>query len=126
MDRFNIDIPNDFEIKNEINFILDSGLENKVSFYSYIKDMYQKIGFKNLFHDVSELVFVGVLVISILAFSTILGVRNQFITKEKIYTFIFVISPLFYLSTNLFSFINMKENNTYETEMVCKYNLYQF
>lgn len=125
MDKFNIDMPDDFEVKNQINIILDNGLESKQSFYLYIKDMYQKIGFENLFHDLSELVFIGMLFISILGFGIITTKRNQFITIEQIYTFIFVISPLFYLSTNLFSFINMKENNTYETEMICKYNLYQ-
>lgn len=47
------------------------------------------------------------------------------ISKERIYIFVFIISPLYYLITNIFSFMNMKENNTYEIEMVCKYNLYQ-
>ena len=42
MDKFNIDMPDELEIRKEINFILDEGLEKKESFHSYIKDMYQK------------------------------------------------------------------------------------
>lgn len=125
MDKFNIDMPDDLEIKNQINIILDEGLKSKQSFFSYIKDMYKTIGLNNLFHDSSELVFIGVLVISILGFMTFMTLRNEFLSTEKIYSFIFIISPLYYLATNLFSYMNMKENNTYEMEMVCKFNLYQ-
>lgn len=125
MDKFNIDMPDDLEIKNQINLILDKGLEKEEHFYSYIKNMYKQIGFKNLFHDKAELIFIGVLLLSILLLG-ILGIkRNTMMSKEIIYTFIFIISPLYYLITNIFSFMNMKENNTYEIEMVCKYNLYQ-
>ncbi|MGL4912666.1 MAG: hypothetical protein ACRC3Y_09570 [Romboutsia sp.] len=125
MENFNIEMPDDFEIKQQINIILDKGLHEKQSFYSYIKIMYKNIGIKNLFHDLSELIFIGVLLISILAFGIIRININGQIMLEQIYTFIFIISPLFYLVTNLFSFISIKENNTYEMEMVCKYNLYQ-
>lgn len=125
MGNFNIDIPDEFEIKHQINVILEQGLHEKQSFYSYIKDMYKNIGIRNLFHDLSELIFIGVLIVALLAFGVISINRDSGIMIEKIYTFIFIISPLFYLVTNLFSFINIKENNTYEMEMVCKYNLYQ-
>ena len=125
MEKFNIDMPDDLEIKNQINLILDKGLENKKSFYLYMKEMYRSIGFRNLFHDLSELIFIGVLLISILVFG-IISIRHHYmISKEKIYTFIFIISPLYYLLTNVFSLINVKENNTYDIEMICKYNLYQ-
>ncbi|MPQ43917.1 hypothetical protein [Clostridium tarantellae] len=45
--------------------------------------------------------------------------------KENIYVFIFTSSPLFYLLANLYTFISIKENKTYEMEMVCKYNIYE-
>lgn len=125
MDKFYIDMPDDLEIKNEVNFILDKGLEKEEYFYSYIKNMYKKIGFRNLFHDKVELIFIGVLLLSILLLGILEIKRNSMISKERVYTFIFIISPLYYLITNIFSFMNMKENNTYEIEMVCKYNLYQ-
>lgn len=125
MDKFDIDMPDDLEIQSQISLILDKGLKKEEHFYSYIKNMYKKIGFRNLFHDKAELIFIGVLLLSILLFG-ILGIkRSSMISKERIYIFIFIISPLYYLITNIFSFMNMKENNTYEIEMVCKYNLYQ-
>ncbi|MEG0854968.1 MAG: hypothetical protein RSG52_00665 [Terrisporobacter sp.] len=125
MDKFNIEMPDDLEMKSQINLILDKGLESKESFYSYMKEMYQRIGFKNLFHDLSELTFIGVLLVSLLMYG-ILAIRGDFtLSRERIYTFIFIGSPLYYLATNVFSLINVKENNTYDIEMVCKYNFYQ-
>lgn len=125
MDKFYIDMPDDFEIENQINSIVEKGIVEKESFYKHIKNMYQSIGFKNLFHDMSELIFIGVLSLSILILMAINVTRNIYMDKEKIYTFIFIISPLFYFITNVFSYINMKENNTYQIEMVCKYNVFQ-
>ncbi|WP_122638446.1 hypothetical protein [Romboutsia sp. Marseille-P6047] len=125
MDKFDIDMPNNLEIRKEISFILDEGLEKKESFYSYVKNMYQKIGFKNLFHDFTELTFIGILLVSILAYGVVSIRHNYFISQERIYTFIFIISPLYYLLTNIFSFVNVIENNTFDIEMICKYNIHQ-
>lgn len=125
MDKFEIDIPDEFEIKNQINIILDKGIQKQESFYSYIKNMYKSIGVRNLFHDLSEMIFIAVLVISILGFLYVRTYAIDVNKIEEIYAMIFTVSPLYYLVTNLFSFINLKENNTYEVEMVCKYNVFQ-
>ncbi|MGL5315182.1 MAG: hypothetical protein ACRC92_18145 [Peptostreptococcaceae bacterium] len=125
MDKFKIEMPSEYEIQQQINLIVDKSIPPKESFYSYISKMYKDIGISNVFHDLSELTYIGVLTIAVLVFSFISLKNNEMIMEDKIYTFIFTISPLFYLATNLFSYINMKENNTYEMEMVCKYNLYQ-
>lgn len=125
MDKFKIDMPDEFEIKSQINIILDKGLKEQESFYLYIKNMYKSIGIKNLFHDRSELFFIAILVISILGYFSIKISPHSTNEIEKIYVLIFTVSPIYYLATNIFSFINLKENKTYEVEMVCKYNLYQ-
>lgn len=125
MDKFNIDMPDDFEIQKQINLIVDKAMPKKESFFSYISNMYKEIGITNIFHDLSELIYIGVLIIAILAFSINSINSGEIFIEDKIYTFIFTISPLFYLVTNLFSYIKIRENNTYEMEMVCKYNLYQ-
>lgn len=125
MNKLNIDMPKDLEIKDQINYIVEKGVKKKESFYSHIRNMYKSIGFKNLFHDLSELIFIGLLCIAILTILVISVWNNMYLKEESIYAFIFIISPLFYLITSVFSFINMRENNTYEIEMVCKYNVYQ-
>ncbi|MBO3445581.1 hypothetical protein [Clostridium sp. CCUG 7971] len=130
MDKFKVDMPDEFEIKSQINTILDKGLKKQESFYLYIKNMYKSIGIKNLFHDKSELIFIAIVVISILTYLSMRiypeAINLESVNKtEEIYVLIFTVSPLYYLATNIFSFINLKENKTYEVEMVCKYNVYQ-
>ncbi|MGL5346749.1 MAG: hypothetical protein ACRDA3_05325 [Peptostreptococcaceae bacterium] len=125
MDKFHIDMPSDFEIENQINNIVERGIKEKESFYSHIKNMYKEIGFRNLFHDLSELAFVGVLVISILAIFIKGIMQESHVSSESVYAYIFMISPILYFSTIVFSYANMKENNTYQVEMTCKYNTLQ-
>lgn len=125
MNKLNIDMPSDFEIDNQINNIVEQVIKEKESFYSYIKNMYKTIGFKNLFHDISELTFVVILSLSIIILAMKNITRDSFTSSDSIYAFIFIMSPLLYFATNLFSYINMKENNTYQVEMVCKYNIFQ-
>lgn len=125
MDKLYIDMPDDLEIENQINFIVEQGIEEKEGFYNHIKNMYKAIGFNNLFHDKSELTFISVLCMSIVALFIFRTSRDIYLSKESMYAYIFMISPLFYFVTNIFSLINMKENNTYQVEMVCKYNIYQ-
>lgn len=125
MDKFHIDMPSDFEIENQINNIIEKSVREKESFYSHLKNMYKSIGFKNLFHDISELTFVGILFLSILVLFIKSIIIDSYITTEGVYAFIFMISPLLYFITVVFSYINMKENNTYQVEMTCKYNIFQ-
>lgn len=49
MGKFDIDMPDDLEIKNQINLILDKGLEKEEHFCSYIKNMYKQIGLEIYF-----------------------------------------------------------------------------
>ncbi|WP_346975645.1 hypothetical protein, partial [Clostridium perfringens] len=43
----------------------------------------------------------------------------------SLYKFIFISSPILYLSVILFSFYNSKTKGVFQLEMTCKYNLYQ-
>lgn len=125
MDKFYIDMPSDFEIENQINNIIEHSIKEKESFYSHIKNMYKSIGFKYIFHDISELTFVGMLMLGIILLITKNIIRESDLGVENLYAFIFMTSPLIYFTNAVFSYINIKENNTYQVEMVCKYNIFQ-
>lgn len=125
MDKFYIDMPSDFEIENQINNIIEYSIKEKESFYSHLKNMYKSIGFKYIFHDISELTFVGMLMLGIILLVTKNIMRQSDLGVENLYAFIFMTSPLIYFANAVFSYINIKENNTYQVEMVCKYNTFQ-
>ncbi|MBX4265874.1 hypothetical protein [Clostridium estertheticum] len=120
-----IDFPNDDEIESEINSIIAKGLKPQQSFYFYVKSMYKQIGIKNLFHDITEIVFLVLIVLSILIFIAVSSRISVNIDNGNIYSFIFIFSPILYLTISLLSFINTKQKNTFEIEMTCKYNIYQ-
>lgn len=120
-----IDMPSEREIKVEIDNILAEGLRKRESFYFYLKNIYRQIGIRYLFHDGLEIIFIILLISSIL-FSVIKGSSAYYMENiEGIYVYLFTVSPILYLTMSVFSFINAKQNKTYEIEMVCKYNIYQ-
>lgn len=115
----NYDIP-----KIDIGQIVECGVKTKKSFFKYLKDMVKEIGFKNIFHDKNEVIFITLLVIATITFAMVnISANNADIAS--IYRFIFIISPVLYIVILLFSFFNTKQKGTFELEMICKYNLYQ-
>ena len=127
MDKYEpyVDFPDDNTIKSQINTIIAQGLKPKQSFNSYIKNMYKQIGIKNLFHDITELVFAVLSVLSIVVFIAISSSTPRNIDNGSIYSFIFMFSPVLYFVISLVSFINTKQKDTYDIEMTCKFNVYQ-
>ncbi len=106
---------------NDMEKIVDLGVRNKVSFLKYLKNVYKELGFKNIFHDKNEL-FIIIITFIILS----LTLPSYFERSiEDTYKFVFLIAPILYLITSIFSFYNSKENGAFEIEMTCKYNLYQ-
>lgn len=108
----------------DIARIVDLGVKVKKPFFTYLKDMIQEIGFKNIFHDKNEIIFISLLVVAVLGFFMI-NITDNNSEISEIYRFIFVSSPILYIVILLFSLFNTKEKGTYELEMSCKYNLYQ-
>lgn len=125
MCKFEVDMPDEIEIKNQINFIVDAGLKPKLKLIKYIEKIIKDIGIKSLFFNSIEVVIS--LIISVIYIILIgVSIDNNILNNEDIlYSIIFTISPLFYILLNLLSFIKIKENNMYEVEMVCKYDIYQ-
>ncbi|WP_034602240.1 hypothetical protein [Clostridiisalibacter paucivorans] len=120
-----VDMPNEKEIKVEIDNIIAQGIGERESFHSYLKNMYRQIGIRYLFRDGLEIIFTILLVSSILLL-TIKDSNIYYMENMKdIYVYLFIISPILYLSMSILNFINTKQNKTYEIEMTCKYNIYQ-
>lgn len=120
-----IDMPDEKAIAKEIDIIISKGLEPKVSFYSYLKNMYKQIGIRYLFRDGLEIIFAILLVFSIFSFVITEGKIYDVQNVEGIYAYLFIVSPILYLIMSVLHFIDVKQNKTYEIEMTCKYNIYQ-
>lgn len=124
-EKFHVHMPDEHTIQAEINRIVAVGVEPRKSFYSFLKTMYKQIGFKHLFYDRSEPFGIFLAAISILSFFSIYLIDPIYIRQQDIYSFIFLISPVLYITVSLYTFASKLHHNTYEVEMACKYNVYQ-
>jgi len=120
-----IDMPDEITIKNEINSTVERGIHKKESFYLYLKNMYRQLGFNCLFHDLGEIIFTFILVLTLLILIGLAGIYKMDIKVGSLYVFIMTVSPILYLIASLLAFISSKEKGTYDLEMTCKYNIYQ-
>ena len=114
-------------IDNNIEGILDKGLKKKQGFFNFLKTANKELGFKNIFNDKSELIFIGLIfAITViffgLQFNKSISSDADFIYKFKAYNF--TVSPIVYFIICSYSFINSKLNGTYEIQATCKYSFY--
>lgn len=115
------------EIEDNVEDILEKALKEKQGFFKFLKSVKKDLGFKNIFIDKSELIFIGLIfTITIISFSLNFNISidgdSEFIYKFKAYNFI--VAPIIYFVICSYSFINSKLNKTYEIQATCKYNFY--
>lgn len=131
--KFLIDFPDEEEIEKQVGIIVNRRTFKKKSFLSFLAEMHQQLGLKNIFHDYLQLLAIGALYVVYLGFFIIrinLFSRGYLLQPEvyqvyvyQLYTYLFITSPLLY-GLFLVSSLLLKQT-TYEVEMVCKYTVYQ-
>lgn len=121
MDKFeDINIP-DFEIEEIVN----EGIEEKESFFKYLKRMKNTLGLKVIFIDKLELISLGLILtvaMFLIGYNFALGSSHRI---GEFYGITFLFSPIIYLFMSLYGLVKSKENNMIEIETTCKYNIYQ-
>lgn len=123
-EKFHIPMPDEQTIRTQVEQIVFEGSEQKESFLSYMKSMYQQIGLRHLFIDHSKLVLILFIVFSLISIFFIQPLSVQ-VQVNDWYAFIFLISPIVFLVFSFYTYSNQIMNGTYDVEMVCKYNVYQ-
>ncbi|QTD41264.1 hypothetical protein [Sporosarcina sp. Te-1] len=121
-EKFEIPMPDDETIQKQVKLIVSQGVQPKVSFYSFLREMMSQVGWRHLFSDRLELGLIFFLALSI---NSLLFLLPADLDVQAIYGAVFLISPLVFLSLSIYAFVNKTENATYEVEMACKYNVYQ-
>ncbi|MED4452532.1 hypothetical protein [Metabacillus fastidiosus] len=124
-EKFQISYPDERILKEQIHSIISAGLPVQHSFYSHLKTMYKNIGFKYIFYDFTEIIYILFSAVFIFLF-TALNIKELLNNEAgSVYTLIFISSPLLFLAINFLSFIKSKQNNMLDIEMTCKYNFHQ-
>jgi len=121
-ENFTILVPDERVRHDQIEQIVRSGVIQKKSFSAYLKSMLQQVGMRHLFSDRLGLGFILLMAITLLSF-LIVGLEPMPI--DRLYASIFLMSPLLFLAFSIYTYTNKAQNDTYEVEMACKYNVYQ-
>jgi hypothetical protein len=90
--EFYIDFPDESTIQKQIDTIIVKGVKPKEAFYSYLKNMSKQIGIRYLFHDMTEIVFTVLIVLSVIIFVAVTSGIKASIDNGSIYSFIFMFS----------------------------------
>ncbi|AZB41415.1 hypothetical protein CEF21_03360 [Bacillus sp. FJAT-42376] len=122
-EKFDIPMPDRQSITDEIQQIVTAGVRKKESFPAYLYKLQKQIGMKNLLP--SRLEEIGILLTVIVILLILSGSMKGEVGNQDLYAFIFLLSPLLYLSLSVYYFALRRSTGTYEVEMICKYNLYQ-
>ncbi|MDW0112714.1 hypothetical protein QT711_05920 [Sporosarcina saromensis] len=109
-------------VQMEIDKIVATGITPKVTFLTYLKSMIQQVGMRHIFSDRLELGFLITVVAALLAMLIISPFQGQI---QDIYSYIFLLSPILFMVLSVSTYLRKTQNNTYEVEMACKYNVYQ-
>lgn len=123
-EKFSVPLPDEETIHSEINKIVIAGIKPKQSLLSCFMDLYKVIGWKYLFTNQRDGLFItfSVMTVLIYLFSNLTETAQ---TSADVYPFLFAASPLLYISLSFYDFLYKRHYATFEMEMVSKYNLYQ-
>lgn len=109
-------------IQLQIDKIVSAGVTPKETFLSYLKSMNQQVGLRHIFSDRLEIGFIITIVAALLGLFIITPFLGPI---QNIYSYIFLLSPILFLVLSISTYARITQNNTYEVEMACKYNVYQ-
>ena len=121
-DKLHIPMPDDSTIDRQISQIVSQGLVKKETFTSYLQSMVQQVGWRHLFSDRLELSFIVMIAIGLYSLFLIMPISGD---VQKLYAYIFLLSPILFLAFSIYTYMNKTQNATYDVEMACKYNVYQ-
>ncbi len=115
----NISKPTERERDIAIDNILSAGLSKPDGIWHFCSKMYRSLGLKFIFFDISQAIIMAVAVT--VAFILMYPLSSQ----QNMYSLLYVISPLFFISIVCFTEFIERNDRIYELKMTCKYTVQQ-
>ncbi|MBM7702798.1 hypothetical protein [Metabacillus iocasae] len=123
-ETWRVDYPDEQTMKTQIREIVAKGVKKPTSFPAHLNEMYKQLGFRYLFHDATDVLFVFFIGLSVLGLGWFYT-ADQLYSINQLYSLLFVSSPLLYLLMAVFFLVRASERRTFEVEMTCKYHVFQ-
>lgn len=123
-EKWTVDYPDEQTMNSEIQFIVSSGLVKPKKFHEYLLEMYRQLGFRYLFRDATEIIFTMLMASAAMVFG-LFQVMEGAIEADKLYSYLFIMSPILYLLIAVLFLVNLRSRDTFALEMTCKYHVFQ-
>lgn len=124
-DKLVVPYPDDDVVRSEIEAIVSRSMPPRHTFVAYLVRMLREVGLRHLFRDWTELVYVSLTTIVIVALMLTAYLSSAAPQPSLTYVLLFSVSPVLYLTIAIIFFAGKRDQDTYELEMVCKYTVYQ-
>ncbi|WP_033826795.1 hypothetical protein [Bacillus andreraoultii] len=124
MEKFEVKMPSDTEIDEQISIIVAKGLTKKQTIFHNVRTIWRVFPNRWLLFGKGEGIFSLILLLCVILF-TVLLTKNQSFEMNQFYAYVFTLSPFIFISSAIFTFLDKKLNGTFEIEMTAKYTVYQ-
>jgi len=124
-DKLVVPYPDADVVRSEIEAIVSRSMPPRQTFIAYMARMLREVGLRHLFRDWTELVYVSLTTIVIVALMLTAYLSSTAPESSMMYVLLFSVSPVLYLTIAIIFFAGKRDQDTYELEMVCKYTVYQ-
>lgn len=118
-----IEYPAPEEQRAAIRQITKAGMAHRRSLFTGIAELYRNLGFRVIFRDMADVVFISAMAAGIILFYLLENFRVLRDRNDEAYAILFMVAPLIYLLLCLLGFWKEKMSGTYDVKMSCKYTV---
>lgn len=122
-EKFQLPFLDDERVDREVQMIISRGMKPRQSFFSFMWDLQKELGFRYLFANPRDGVFLILSVTAVLLFLT--TALSEGTDQNHVYGALFLISPLLFMALSLYDLFHKRQSAVFEVEMTAKYTLYQ-
>jgi hypothetical protein len=118
-----IEYPTAEEQRAAIRKITKTGMAHRRPLLADFPEMYRSLGFRVIFHDMADVVFLSVLASACILYAVLENLKLGSPHNGRLYTAMFTMAPTLYLLLCLLGFWKEKMSDTYDVKMSCKYTV---
>ncbi len=118
-----IEYPVPEEQRAAVRRIVGRGMARRRTPFADLLDMYRKLGFRVVFRDMADVVFLSAMVSAFVLFWILENFTVGRRPHDDAYAALFTLAPTLYLLLCLLGFWKERLSDTYDVKMVCKYTV---
>lgn len=118
-----IEYPTPEEQRAAVRQITQAGMAGRRSLFSDFWEMYRSLGFRVIFHDMADVVFLSVMAMALVFYLLLESFKFNSPNRGEVCTTLFTAAPTLYLLLCLLGFWKERMSDTYDVKMSCKFTV---